>query len=241
MVREIQNKGFVVIGVHTPEFTFEKETSNVQTAINRLGVHYPVALDNDYAVWKAYKNQFWPAEYLIDQHGNIVYKHFGEGEYDHTENAIRKLLGLSNPVNKENGQVLSSIHSPEMYFKLPRLKNLTPQQSPSEQAKEYFLQRNLALNKFAVEGEWQFGNEYAELRRGTGKIGLHFSSGKVFMVASAYKPMKIRVTVDGKLQRDVRVQMSQLYTLFDSNDYREHTIEIDIPSAGFQAFTFTFG
>src|SRR5689334_15363965 len=236
-----KDKGVVVIGVHTPEFAFEKETSNVQTAIKRLGIHYPVALDNDYAVWDAYKNQFWPAEYLINQDGNIVYKHFGEGEYDHTENAIRKLLGLSNPVNKENGQNLSNIHSPEMYFKLARLKNLTPQQSPAEQSKEYFLPQNLALNKFAVEGEWQFGNDYAELTKGAGKIGLHFSSGKVFMVAAAHKPITIKVTVDGKLQPDVKVQMSQLYTLFDSNDYREHSIEIEITSAGFKAFTFTFG
>lgn len=236
-----KNKGFVVIGVHTPEFAFEKEKDNVQTAIEHFNIHYPVAQDNDYATWKAYHNQYWPAEYLIDQNGNIVYKHFGEGNYDHTENAIRELLGLNEPVSKENGQDLSEIHSPEMYFKLPRLKNLTPEQTASDQTKEYTFPQNLALNNFAVQGEWQFGNDHAELVKGAGKIRLHFSSGKVFMVAAAKKPVSINIIVDGKQQSNVTVNMSQLYTLFDSNDYREHTIEIEIPSAGFKAFTFTFG
>ncbi len=238
---EYKDKGFVVIGVHTPEFAFEKEKDNVQTAIQRFKIHYPVAQDNDFKTWKAYNNQFWPAEYLIDQNGNIVYKHFGEGNYDHTENAIRELLGLSNPVSKENGQDLSNVHSPEMYFKLPRLKNLTPEQSASEMPQQYSLPQNLALNNFAVEGEWQFGNDHAGLTKGAGKIRLHFSSGKVFMVAASAKPIGLKILVDGKAQPDVTVSMSQLYTLFDSNDYREHTIEIEIPSAGFEAFTFTFG
>jgi cytochrome c biogenesis protein CcdA/thiol-disulfide isomerase/thioredoxin len=236
-----KNKGLVVIGVHTPEFAFEKETGNVQTAIEHLGIHYPVAQDNDFTTWKAYKNQFWPAEYLLDQNGNIVYKHSGEGEYDHTENAIRRLLGLTRPVSKENGQDLTNIHSPEMYFKLQRLKYLTPSQSPSEQPKEYSFSQNLALNNFELQGQWQFGNDHAELTKDSGKIHLHFSSGKVFMVAAANKPVTIKIMTDGKAQPDVTVNMSQLYTLFDSDDYREHIIEIDIPSSGFQAFTFTFG
>jgi cytochrome c biogenesis protein CcdA/thiol-disulfide isomerase/thioredoxin len=236
-----KDKGFVVIGVHTPEFAFEKETGNVQTAIERLKINYPVAQDNDYTTWKAYKNKFWPAEYLIDQNGNIVYTHFGEGNYDHTENAIRQLLGIDKPVAKETGQDLSSIHSPEMYFNLSRLKNLTPEQSPSEQIKNYIFPQTLALNKFAVEGQWQFSNENAELIKGPGKIRLRFSSGKVFMVAAANKPVTIKIAVDGKAQRPVTVNMSQLYTLFDSNDYGEHIIDIEIPSAVFEAFTFTFG
>ncbi len=236
-----KDKGFVVIGVHTPEFAFEKETGNVQTAIEHLKINYPVVQDNDYVTWKAYKNKYWPAEYLIDQNGNIVYTHFGEGNYDHTENAIRQLLGIDKPVAKESGQDLSSIHSPEMYFNLARLKNLTPGQSPSEQIKNYLFPQTLALNEFAIEGQWQFSNENAELIKGPGKIRLHFSSGKVFMVAAANKAVTVKITVDGKAQQPVTINMSQLYTLFDSNDYREHTIDIEIPSAGFEAFTFTFG
>jgi len=237
-----KDKGLVVIGVHTPEFPFEKETDNVQTAINRLGIRYPVAQDNDYATWNAYKNEYWPAEYLIDQNGNIVYEHAGEGEYDHTENAIRQLLGITNTVGIENGQDLSNIHSPEMYFNLNRIKYLTPDQSASEQPKQYTFSKSLALNNFALEGQWQFNNDNAQLINRPGKIRLHFSSGKVFMVAAAKNnSIPIKIIVDGKPQPDVIIKMSQLYSLFDSNDYREHTIEIDIPSGGFEAFTFTFG
>lgn len=238
---EYKTKGLVVIGMHTPEFAFEKETENVQTVIERLGVHYPIAQDNEYSTWKAYKNQYWPAEYLIDQNGNIVYKHSGEGSYDHTENAIRKLLGLGNPVVVDNGQNLSGIYSPEIYFNLQRLKYLTPEQSPSEQPKEYSVSQNIPLNNFTIGGQWKFGNDYAELTKSPGKIRLHFSSGKLFMVAAADTPVSIKISVDGKPQPDVTVQMSQLYTLFYSNDYKEHTVEIDIPSRGFKAFTFTFG
>ncbi len=236
-----KDKGFIIIGLHTPEFAFEKEVANVQTAVQRLGIHYPVAQDNDYATWKAYSNKFWPAEYLIDKKGNIVYEHFGEGNYDHTENAIRKLLGLTEPVGKENGENLSNIHSPEMYFKISRLKNLTLAQTAAQQSKEYTFPDSLALNNFAVQGQWQFGDDHAELIKGNGKIRLHFSSGKVFMVAASAKPVTLKITVDGKLQPGVTIQMSQLYTLFNSDNYRDHIIEIEIPSAGFEAFTFTFG
>jgi cytochrome c biogenesis protein CcdA/thiol-disulfide isomerase/thioredoxin len=238
---EYKDKGFVVIGVHTPEFAFEKEKDNVQTAIQRFNIHYPVVQDNDFATWKAYNNQYWPAEYLIDQNGDIVYKHSGEGNYDHTENAIREVLGLSGVVTKEDTLKAGSVRSPEMYFKLTRLKNLTPEQSALAQAKQYALPQHIALNNFAVQGEWQFGNDHATLVKGTGKIQLHFSSGKLFMVAASAKPVTLKITVDGKLQPAVTVNMSQLYTLFDSNEYRSHIVEIEIPSAGFQAFTFTFG
>jgi len=236
-----KDKGLVIVGVHTPEFAFEKDAANVKTAVARLGIQYPVALDNDYATWSVYRNQFWPAEYLIDQNGNIVYTHFGEGNYDHTENAIRKLLGITGSVGKKNEQKAGSVQSPEMYFKLSRLKYLVPTQSASAQRKQYAFPDYLALNTFALQGEWQFGNDHAELTKAPGKIRLHFSSGKLFMVAASEKPVTLKIMVDRKPQPNVTVQMSQLYTLFDSNDYREHLVEIEIPSKGFDAFTFTFG
>jgi len=236
-----KDQGLVVVGVHTPEFAFEKITSNVQTAIENFKIHYPVAQDNDYKTWTAFQNQYWPAEYLIDKNGNIVYTHFGEGEYDHTENAIRELLGLNNPVSADNGQDLSRVNSPEMYFGTSRLQNLSPDQSASLQPKSYYLPASLALNKFALNGNWQFDPAKATLVSGPGVIRLHFSSGKVFMVASSDKPITLHIKVDGKAQSDVTVQLSQLYTLFDTTEYKEHEIEISIPDAGFQAFTFTFG
>ncbi len=236
------DKGFVVVGVHTPEFAFEKVTENVATAIKRHKINYPVAQDNDFATWNAYSNQFWPAEYLIDQKGNIVYTHFGEGEYDHTENAIRQLLGLNGGVSQDSGQNLSQVKSPEMYFGTDREQYLTAEQKPSTTPHDYTLPLNLSLNQFALGGNWQFAPDKATLVKGAGKIKLHFSSGKLFMVAqSQNKPITLHVMVDGKQQPDVTVSTSQLYTLFDSNSYTDHTIEIDVPNPGFDAFTFTFG
>lgn len=236
-----KDRGLVVIGAHTPEFPFEKESSNVQNAISQYGIRYPVAQDNNYATWNAYNNQYWPAEYLIDQNGHIVYEHFGEGEYDRTENAIRLLLGLDNPVGADNGQDLSRIFSPEMYFGTSRLANLTPAQQPSEQAADYQPPINLPLNNFSLEGRWQFDREKALLADGTGKIRLHFYAGKVFIVAAAEKPVTLEVVVDGAEKKSVTVNASKLYPLFDTSDYREHTMEIIIPQSGLQAFTFTFG
>ncbi len=232
--------GLVVVGVHTPEFAFEKVTSNVQDAINRFGIKYPVAQDNNYATWEAYNNEYWPAEYLINKDGEIVHEHFGEGEYDVTENAIRELLGLNATNTQTSG--LGNIESPEMYFEPGRLQYLSSNQEPSAQPAGYQLPSSLPLNTFALGGQWQFDQDHAQLTGGSGTILLHFSSGKVFMVAaSPGVPVALKITVDGHLQPDVTVEGSQLYTLFNSNSYTDHTIEITIPSPGFQAFTFTFG
>jgi cytochrome c biogenesis protein CcdA/thiol-disulfide isomerase/thioredoxin len=240
-----KDQGLVVIGVHTPEFPFEKVTENVQTAVKRFNINYPVAQDNDYGTWKAFNNKYWPAEYLIDQNGTIVYEHFGEGEYDHTENAIRELLKLNASVAPDDGQNLSGVRSPEMYFGTDRLHNLSSSQSPSpNHDTSYTLPGNLPLNNFALQGEWKFYTDHivlAEGSEGSGKIKLHFQSGKVYMVAASDNPQSLKIFVDGKPQPDVAVSEYKLYPLFDSNDYSEHIIEIEIPQAGFQGFTFTFG
>jgi thiol-disulfide isomerase/thioredoxin len=234
--------GLVVVGVHTPEFAFEKETSNVADAIKRFGINYPVAQDNEYGTWKAYDNQYWPAEYLIDKEGKIVYTHFGEGNYDHTENAIRQLLGLNYDAGAKTSN-LGNIQSPEMYFGLNHnpQEYLTPDQDPSLSPHDYHLPSSLSRNNFALEGTWQFDGEKSTLTEGPGKIKLHFSSGKVFIVASSDKPITLKIMVDGKSQPDVIVNNSQLYTLFDSEDYSDHVIEITISTPGFKAFSFTFG
>jgi hypothetical protein len=212
----------------------------VQTAMQRFGIHYPVAQDNTYGTWNAYNNKYWPAEYLIDQNGNIVYEHFGEGNYDHTENAIRQLLGLNVDSNAQTS-ILGNIQSPEMYFEPSRLQNLVSQQQPSLQPTTYNLPTQIPLNTFGLSGQWQFTEDHAQLTQGPGKIILHFSAGKVFMVAAADHAVTVKITVDGKPQPDVTIQMSQLYTLFNSTSYGDHTIEITIPDSGFEAFTFTFG
>jgi len=236
------DQGFVVIGVHTPEFPFEKVTANVQDAINRYGIHYPVAQDNEYATWNNYNNQFWPAEYLIDQNGNIVYTHFGEGNYDHTENAIRELLGLKTGSSAlANPDNLNEIGSPEMYFGTERLQYLSQGQTASTSPTDYSFPANLDLNTFALSGNWSFSSDHITLEKPGGAIKLKFHSAKVFLVAQSSKPVTLKIKVDGKDQPDVVVSGSKLYTLFSSTDYSDHTLEISIPDPGLQTFTFTFG
>lgn len=249
-----KDQGFVIIGVHTPEFAFEKVTENVATAIKRFGINYPVAQDNNYETWNAYQNRYWPAHYLIDKQGVIRYVHFGEGEYEETENIIRYLLGLDA---NESARALQAgekkdIRSPEIYFGTARIKNIVPGQAPTDRASVYALPKNLELNQFALSGEWKFSPESARLTRGSGKILLKFYSGKLHMVAKSDKEITLKITVDGQARESVTVKNSDLYTLFDSDEYKEHVIEIEIPDApaspangegggGFEAFTFTFG
>jgi len=235
------SKGLQIIGVHTPEFRFETKPENILSAIRRFKINYPVAEDNDTATWTAFRNQYWPAEYLIDQQGRIVRTHFGEGEYDVTENAIRRLLGIGSPVGTENGIDLSRIGSPEMYFGLDRVEKLASPQNPRAATQLYTVPAELPLNRFALSGHWALAPEQATLEAPNGRIVLHARSGKIFMVASSRQPVTVAVTVDGTPQPSVTISESRLYTLFDSNDYREHRLTLDIPQAGLSAFTFTFG
>ena len=233
--------GLVVVGVHTPEFGFEQVTSNVEAAVARLGITYPVAQDNQYATWNAYSNQYWPAEYLIDQNGNIVYESFGEGDYGKTENAIRELLKMSPVSATSTAPDLSGIGSPEMYFGTEREQNLAPSQVQSATQATYTLPSSLDLNQFALGGTWSFAPQNATLDSASGTIELHFHSAKLYMVASSAQPATLKISVDGVSQPDVTVGSSQLYTLFDSSSYADHTAVITVSGTGFQAFTFTFG
>lgn len=235
-----KDQGFVVVGVHTPEFAFEKVVSNVETALQRYGINYPVALDNNYRTWEAYENQYWPAHYLIDKDGQVVYTHFGEGQYETTENAIRELLSLNKGLAKQEEKPnpnLNKVLSPEMYFGSSRSQYDVSVQS----GKNSNYPAEIKVNQFAREGSWQIDKEQAILTKGPGKIKLKFNSGKVYMVAQSSKSNKLEITVDGKSMNSITVSESKLYPLFESEDYREHEIEFTIPEAGFEAFTFTFG
>ncbi|MEJ1978215.1 MAG: redoxin domain-containing protein [Acetobacteraceae bacterium] len=161
-----KDKGFVLVGVHTPEFPFERQTRNVETAIERFGIKYPVAQDNTYSTWKAYNNVYWPAEYLIDQQGNIVLEHFGEGKYDEMEDAIRTLLAAGPAVAKDNGVDLTRIGSPEMYFGTDRLAYLGNAEKPGNGPQTYTIPANLPLNHFALVGTWDVQKQNAVLMQG---------------------------------------------------------------------------
>lgn len=235
---EYKDKGLVVIGVHTPEFAFEKDTSNVQTALKRHKITYPVAQDNDFATWDAYSNQYWPAKYLVDKNGTIVYSHFGEGKYEETENAIRQLLGLES-MDYIESQQNTQARSPEMYFGLRRIKNMV--QKPYAEPTNYSYPNRVDLNTFAVEGNWQFDDEKAILVSGSGKIKLHFSGKEVNMVAKSDKTQSITVKVGNQSARVIQIGSSDLYNIYSSDQASQQVLEISIPENGFEAFTFTFG
>lgn len=236
-----KDQGFVVIGIHAPEFEFEKLNSNVEKAVRRYNIHYPVAQDNGFATWRAYSNQYWPAHYLIDKNGDVVYTHFGEGKYEITENNIKYLLDLEVGTETTDASKLNQIKSPEMYFGLNRLENLSSGQRASTDVHDYVIPNRLDVNNFALSGKWKFDQDKAIFLGSRGKIKLYFNSAKVHMVAESSKEQTILVKVDDKPSLLINIGGSDLYTLFDSEEYKEHVMEITIPEAGFEAFTFTFG
>jgi len=238
-----KENGLAIIGVHTPQYNFEKVPDNVQTVINRFKINYPVALDNSYATWTAYKNQFWPAIYLIDRNGKIMYTHYGDGGLKTTEKAIRLLLGLEtdplSPISAASDP--NQVKSPDMPLGLKHLDFFANETIPSSQEKKYKLPDTLAVNTLALEGRWKLENEKAVLTQGFGKIQLKFDAAKVYLRASSKALMSLKITVDGKTQLPVNVEGADIYTLFDSGDYGEHILEIEIPAAGFEAVQFSFG
>lgn len=237
-----KDDGLVIVGVHTPEFAFEKVTSNVESAIKNNKINYPVAQDNDFKTWSAYKNQYWPANYLIDKDGNIVYTHFGEGQYDVTEKAIRTLLGLEGDYEVMTAPEINQAQTREIYFGTARQqKDFASKESASTAEQMYTFPTILEANKFALEGNWQFNQEAAVHTKGFGKIKLNFNAAKVFIVAKSSKPTSLKVYVDSQLINEVVVSNSDLYQLYDSMAGGNHTMEIEIPDEGFEAFTFTFG
>lgn len=236
-----KDNGFVVVGVHTPEFAFEKDTNNVQTALKRFGITYPVAQDNDYATWSAYNNRYWPAHYLIDQNGNVVYTHFGEGKYAETEQAIQQLLGLSNEQEMDEKVTNTSIQTPEIYLGLARNELMSNDTKPSQSTQHYSFPTSQKLNTFSVEGSWSFDDEYAKLTESSGKIRLRYSAQNVYMVAQSKTTATVTVLVDGAPVRKVDVKNSSLYTLFEGKNPGEHLLELQIQGNEFEAFTFTFG
>ena len=179
---------------------------------------------------------------MINRQGEIVEEHFGEGNYAETEALVAKLLGTDVvPGQNIANDNLEKIGSPEMYFGTDRLANLDPEQNASLVPASYNIGQNLNSNTFSLGGKWQFLPSDVQLAGNSGQINLKFHSGKIYMVASSAKPATLTIIVDGKPQPQVIVQDSKLYTLFDSEDYSDHFIEIKINQPGFKGFTFTFG
>jgi len=261
--------GLEVIGIHTPEFAFEKRLGNVRRAVADLGVEYPVAVDNDYALWRAFGNRFWPAHYLVDASGQIRYTHFGEGEYDATERAIQQLLAEAGHTAVRAGTVEANgagaalassepdVLSPETYVGYARAANFaSPGPMLHDMPREYEIPRELALNEWALRGAWNVHDEFARLEGAGGRIAFHFRARDLHLVLAPRAdgaPVKFRVRVDGlppesdhgvdvDAAGDGAVTEPRLYQLVrQRGEIRDRTVEIEFLGSGVAVYAFTFG
>lgn len=266
--QKYKDKGLEIVGIHTPEFEFEKKQANVQAAITKYGIEYPVVQDNDYATWSAYGNRYWPRKYIIDIDGFIVFDHIGEGAYEETEITIQKLLeeratrlGISETVTKDvvkpmDSEMASAGGSPEVYFGALRNTYLGNGNAGKIGLQTLSEPSEVKTNVLYLVGMWNFQKEYAENTSPEAKIIFRYKGKSVYMVSSAEKSVSMTILRDGKPlqlekgedifvesgQSSLAVQEDRLYKLIrDPEEANEHVLEIIIHSSGLRVFTFTFG
>jgi cytochrome c biogenesis protein CcdA/thiol-disulfide isomerase/thioredoxin len=233
-----RKQGLVIVGVHTPEFAFEHEASNVDAAIKRLGVKYPVFQDNRFATWNAYANQYWPAEYMIDRTGRVRHVHFGEGEYGETENLIRRLLNVNGArARAERDTTPQHLMTPESYLGYERIDRYVGSKIESDKEATYAMPAELPQNALAYGGRWRVEGERIVAGRDA-RLRLHFVAQNVYLVLGGRGT--VHVLVDGKPQKTVRVDAYRLYTLLAGRKVDDALLELRF-SPGVQAYAFTFG
>ncbi len=239
--RAYRAAGLTIVGVHSPEFAFERVPDNVRAAVKRLGVRYPVALDNDFATWRAYANQYWPAKYLIDRNGRLRFHHFGEGSYEDTERRIRALLGetvKTRPTSVE-GDAPTQLTTPESYLGYERLARLANGRvAPDVEWAYRFPNGALPNDALAYAGRWKVERERIVAGRGA-RVRLQFQAKDVFLVLGGKG--RVHVLVDGRPLRPVAVSgPPRLYTLARFPKYRQGLLELAF-SPGISGYAFTFG
>ena len=237
-----RSKGLVIVGVHTPEFGFEHDLGNVTAATQRLGVRYPVALDNGYKTWNAYSNQFWPAEYLVDENGDVRHIHFGEGDYDGTEHDIRLLLHaggdsrLPAPKREPDTTPTGDI-TPESYLGYFRIERYDGNPLKADVEANYQLPTKLPRDHFAYGGRWTVESEKI-VAGPDARLRLHFHARTVNLVLGGHGV--VAVVVDGKMRGALRVQQDRLYTLVTGKRVGDGELDLMF-TPGVQAYAFTFG
>src|SRR3989344_1593655 len=249
-----EDDGLLIIGVHTPEFEFEKKYDNVLQATQTFGIKYPVVQDNNYSTWTAYGNRYWPRKYLIDIDGFIVYDHIGEGGYEETEDKIRELLMERKLVLGETGGIDTGMagprgvqdvsvrpESPEVYFGAFRNELLANGDMSKVGIQNLVNPGSVNLNKLYLVGSWNIQEEYAQNLNSDSKVIFKFKARKVNIVAEADKPSKASILLDGKMISEVNIQNSQLYEIISLPEQGEHTLEIILEDPNIRLYTFTFG
>lgn len=262
--------GLVVIGVHAPEFAFEKNLENIEKAVARFHITFPVAVDNDRAIWNGFNNEYWPAAYLIEGDGQIQAHHFGEGDYDRSEHQIQAMLRENGAVNVPDDLVhpkgtgeqseadLSSIGSPETYIGYERANHFISTGGAVQDApNDYVIENTPSLNDWGLTGNWTVGAESARLNKAGGSITFRFHARDLHLVlgpAASGQPVRFRVTIDGHAPGVIHgtdcdsegmgtVTGQRLYQLVRQQDnaVSDHVFRIEFLSPGVEAFSFTFG
>jgi len=264
-----RDQGLVVIGVHAPEFAFERDIGNVSKAMKDLGISYPVAVDNQYAIWRAFRNQYWPAHYFIDATGRIRHHHFGEGGYAESERVIQQLLKEAGSTRSAMGltQVdaggvqlaasMDEVASPETYLGYERAENFASNpKAVHNKTTTYLEPHETRLNAWGLGGQWMVGPESASLAGPSGRIVYRFKARDLHLVLSPGpdgKPVRFKVSVDGKPPGDAHgvdvaadgsgtVTGQRLYQLVrQSGAVAERTFSIEFLDSGVSAYAFTFG
>ena len=257
-----RDDGLVVIGVHTPEFSFEHELHRIRQAIDARSIDYPVAVDNEYAIWSAFENQYWPALYFIDREGIIRDQHFGEGRYEESEQVIQRLLGVERdfvPVEAVGVEAQADwdhLRTPETYLGYARGERFaSPDGIAPGRHRAFELPKLLRVNQWALAGEWTIGRENVVLDHAGGSIVCRFQSRDANLVLSpgTREPIPFRVLLDGEAPGESHgvdvdddgngeLRDGRLYQLVrERAEVRERTLEINSSEPGAEAYAFTFG
>lgn len=264
-----RDQGLVVIGVHAPEFAFERDVGNVTKAMKDLGINYPVAIDNDFKVWRAFNNQYWPAHYFADAQGRIRYHHFGEGEYAESERVIQQLLREAGAAKVADGLIKASaegvqlapdmneVQSPETYVGYQRAEHFVPETSlVPDKVSAYSAPSQLALNDWSLDGQWNVGPERATSSAPASRIVYRFHARDLHLVlgpGTDGKPVRFKVLIDGKAPGDAHgtdvapdgsgsVTEQRLYQLVrQTGGVTDRTFSIEFLDPGVSAYAFTFG
>ncbi len=252
--KKYEDQGLVIIGLHTPEFAFERVLKNVENAVKQYGIKHPVVLDNDFSTWNAYGNRYWPRKYLIDIDGYIVYDHIGEGSYDITEKAIQDALyernirlGIEKKMHITGSDVTSGfvtdssqVKTHELYIGSARNTDLENGKPGVVGSQTLIVPADLVAHKLYLGGTWSVTPEYAESSVGS-TIVIKYKAKDVYLVANSQDGAEVEIFMDGKSIGTVFIKGEMLYTVVSGTDYKERTLEIKIKKAGVKAFAFTFG
>ena len=264
-----RDQGLVVIGVHAPEFAFERDVNNVTKAMKDLGITYPVAIDNNYKVWRAFNNQYWPAHYFADAKGQIRYHHFGEGDYAESERVIQQLLREAGATNVAGGLIeanakgveqapdMNEVQSPETYLGFQRAEHFVSTGTlATDKLVNYPVAGNLALNDWTLEGQWNVGGQQVTLDQAGGRIAYRFHARDLHLVlgpGADGKPVRFKVTIDGQAPADAHgtdvapdgsgtVTEQRLYQLVrQPGAVQDRTFTIEFLDPNVSAYAFTFG